>query len=371
MKVCIVATHSFPIPMPNLHTGDVVILDLAHGLSALGHDVTVCAPEGTAWDKLLPMRASYGKYPPSSEECEEEAFALHKDHFDVFDIVHDFSVSKRVAVRCDQRGIPTCSTLMGGPWRQQWPAKNLVVWSQSHRERVLRGATDFEGTSMPDMGGEPGTPVKDAHVVHGGIDTEFYCPSDYSKSDYFLWLGRWHPARGYKQAIELAKSTGIQLVLAGERPENELFANQANCAHEAEDLSSGCSNIRIEWLPKDPLHHKAKRELYRKAKALLYTVQFHEPFGLSQVEALACGTKVVVPMLGSCPEISSLVVDPSIPGGSWEDALGMFESSWGEWVTSPKQSAVSRQLAVERFDRKVMAANYVKQYHRMILERRR
>ena len=55
MKIAVVATHSFPIPWKT-HTGDVVILDLAAGLSKLGHEVMVLAPEGTSRSRRTTWR---------------------------------------------------------------------------------------------------------------------------------------------------------------------------------------------------------------------------------------------------------------------------------------------------------------------------
>lgn len=361
MKICLVATHSFPIPMKNLHTGDVVILDLANSLVAQGHEVTVCAPQGTDFPSLIPMRASYGKYPPSSEECELECFNLNVDKFTKFDMVHDFSNTKKITQSLNRIGFNNiCSTLMGGPWRQETEPHNLIVWSESHRDRALRGATDFEGTPTPHMGGDAGFPVRDAHIVHGGINTGFYTPDKYQKGDHYLWLGRWHPARGYLFAIELAKKTGIQLVMAGESPDTLLFDSEKQNVVEALKAAAGYDNIEFIWLPKDPDHHNAKRDLYRRAKAFLYTVQFHEPFGLSQCEALACGTPVIGNNYGSVPELvahdyTGIVVENNLV--SWSEAIQKVGNI---------DPVACRKNATARFDRQLMARSYLKQYESII-----
>lgn len=359
MKITIVATHSFPIPYKT-HTGDIVILDLAKSLQSLGHDVALIAPYGTDFNNLLPMQASYGKYPPSSEECEDDAFYKYKDILLQQDIVHDFSVSKRIVVNLNNmRYFNTVSTILGGAWKQQFSPRNLCVWSKSHRNRVLRGATDYENTPTPDLAGANGTPVEDAHVVYGGIDTNFYCPSDYKKEGYFLWMNRWHPAKGYKLAIELAKKYGFELVLAGEHPDNELFEFQRNCALEAMNMSIGVPNIRFQFLPEDPDHHIAKRDLYRKAKALLYTVQFHEPFGLSQVEALSCGTPVIGTNYGSVPELINRTT-----GFVCENDVNDF----GHAISAISKVAPEhcRRYATQRFDKKIFAKSYLEEYKNVI-----
>ena len=355
MKIAIVATHNWPIPHKT-HTGEICILDLAIGLEQLGHDITMIAPAGTNFPKLIPMRCSYGQYPPSSEECEGEVRHNHYEELRSFDIIHDFSNSK-VITRGANFPANAIQTLLGGPWRQNTPPRNLVAWSQSHRNRVLCGETDYAGTSNPTIGGPRGEPVKDCRVVNGGIDTGFYCPDKYEKDDYYLWCNRWHPAKGYAAAIQLAKDTGIRLIMAGEHPDNELFQYQKSCAHDAIILAAGASNITFEFLPADPDHHTAKRELYRRAKALLYTVEFQEPFGLSQAEALACGTPVIGHRFGSVPEV---VKDGET--GIVADCIG-----WTQLRAAEKIDPVfCRKNATQRFDRRVMAKNYLALYEKIV-----
>lgn len=308
MKVGLIATHSYPIataadpfPVPSKipHTGDVVILDLAYGLEALGHEVTVFAPAGTRWPRLVPMRASFGKYPPSSQDCEEELWANRASELSRQDIVHDFSVTKRASERCRM----VCTTLMGGPWRLTDPPRNLCVWSSSHRARVLCGATDYAGTPTPELGGPPGFPVREAHVVYGGVDTDFYCPDEHKPGSRDLWLNRWHPAKGAGQALALARTSGQFIIMVGEHPDYIEAESERVFARRLQ--ASAPIQVSVEWLPPDPDHHTAKRALYRRARSLLYPVQFQEPFGLSMVEAMSCGTPIAKPYeYGSVPEIA-------------------------------------------------------------------
>ena len=359
MKVAIVATHSFPIPPPT-HTGDVVILDLAVALHGLGHEVTMYAPAGTkAPGRLLSMPASLGKSAPSSEDCEQQCFNDHQTALRTEDIVHDFSITKRIAETLASEGRPTVSTPLGGVWAHPAPPLNICVWSEAMRQRGLRGATDYEGTPTPGMGGPPQRPIKDAHVVYGGIDTDWYTPEG-PKESFFLWMNRWHPAKGYRQAIDLASATGIELVMAGEHPDNEMFEYQRNCALEAVELAKGLSNVRFCWLPADPDHHTAKRELYRQARALIYSVKFQEPFGLSQVESLACGTPVIGVGYGSVPE----VIDHGETGFVVGDSIAELAAEVQRIGNIDPR--ICREEAVRRFDRRVMAENYLAEYQAVV-----
>lgn len=359
LNIGIIAIHSFPIPSPT-HTGDIVILDLAIALTELGHEVTMYAPEGTqAPGRLLTMPASLGKAAPSSEACEQQCFNDHQAALRAQDVVHDFSNTKRIAEILAFEGRPTVSTLLGGTWAHPNPPANICVWSEAMRQRGLRGATDYEGTPTPAMGGPPQRPIKDTHVVYGGIDTDWYRPEG-PKEPWVLWMNRWHPAKGYRQAIELARATGIPLVMAGEHPNNEMFEYQRTCALEAVERAKGLSNVRFAWLPADPDHHTAKREMYRRARALIYSIRFQEPFGLSQVESLACGTPVVGVGYGSVPE----VIDHGKTGFVVGDSIAELAAAVQR--IGNIDSRICREEAVRRFDRRVMAESYLAEYQAVI-----
>jgi len=362
MRIAIIAMCTFPIPAPT-HTGDVVIVDLARSLEEMGHQVDLYAPAGS-WEPtdghLFPTRATRGAPTPLQAECEQECFDRYRGVLLEADVVHDFSVTKRVVENLMRLGRSNViSTLLGGVWTHPDPPRNIVVWSNAMRERGLRGATDYEDTPNPGMGGPPTRPIKDARVVYGGVDTDWYTPDSGEVSE-FLWMNRWHPAKGYRLAIELARETGIPLVMAGEHPDREMFEYQRDCALEAKRLAEGVPNIRFEWLPGDPDHHVAKRALYRRAKALLYTVQFQEPFGLSQVEALACGAPVVGTSFGSVPE----VIESGATG--WvcsNDVVALYTACDHIDRISP---AKCRDEAVRRFDRRVMARAYMDVYKKVL-----
>jgi glycosyltransferase involved in cell wall biosynthesis len=222
------------------------------------------------------------------------------------------------------------------------------------RERGLRAASDYENTSTPNSDNKQYEPTN-SHVVYYGINTDWYTPT-YDKKDYFLWLGRWHEVRGYRMMIDIAKRTGINLIMAGEHPDRERFEYQRNCAYEALELAANVPNIKFEWLPPDPNHHEAKRALYQGAKAFINTVQFQEPFGLQQAEALACGTPVIGTRMGALPEViqhglTGYICDNNIK--DFQVAINMIDR------IDPK---ICREQAVSRFDRKIMAKAYLAEY---------
>ena len=371
MRVGIIATHAFPLPNPNLyesaladtlHTGDIVISGLIKNLAELGYEIYVFAPEGSYYPpngKLFVMDSSRGNSSPTAIECEKKCFDEYKKEILSCDIIHDFSIVKIITgmLALNYKHKPQISTIMGGPWMQPFTPVNLTVWSDSHKYRVQNGFSDYHNTKLD---GQNGNPVNDVSVVNGGIDTSFYTPT-YVKDNYFLFIGRWHEVRGYKLAIEIAKKTGINLIMAGEHPDNEKFDYQRNCALEAVELAKNYSNIKFEWLPKeDPGHHLVKRKLYQGAKAFINPIQFNEPFGLSMPESLACGTPVIVTNYGSAPEI----IKNNITGFTVDNDIDAFIEAINKINSiNPINCRID---SVNRFDLKIMALNYIEKYDEII-----
>ena len=99
--------------------------------------------------------------------------------------------------------------------------------------------------------------------------------------------------------MDLAEYLGFPLKIAGslEYADHKIYG-----AQYLERIKT-IPNVEYVTLPMDSTHHIAKRELYRKAKAFLYPVQYPESFGMVVVEAMACGTPVLTFPMGAMPEL--------------------------------------------------------------------
>lgn len=359
MKISIIASPSWPIPDRH-RTGDLFYAQLAETLGKFGHEVSFFAPPGSIAShcKLFPMTCSNGQYNNGKEE--EECFNNYADIFRNQDIVHDFSVSKKIAeILLNEGKRNVISTHLGGALSHPNPAYNVITQSHAQKNRLLRGANDYENTPTPDAGGATRQPIKDAHVVYNGIDTNFFTPT-YNKQDYFLWFGRWNPVRGAGFAIELAKQTGIKLIIMGTDPEHETMACLKQWGEDAVSSAKGVPNIKFEWLPNSDQHHIIRREVMRSARALIQPTQFNEPFGLTQPETLACGTPIITTNYGSMPEI---VIDGRTGFVTYND-LASFKNAISK--IDSIDPYICREDAVKRFDLTIMAFNYIKEYREII-----
>jgi glycosyltransferase involved in cell wall biosynthesis len=128
-------------------------------------------------------------------------------------------------------------------------------------------------------------------TVHHGIDVAQF-PFSGTEGQYLLFFGRIHPDKGAREAIHVARRVGIKLVLAGIIQDQDYFNT------EVEPHIDGTT---VEYLGSVGPDRRA--DVLGGALALLHLISFDEPFGLSVVESMACGTPVIAFRRGSMPEI--------------------------------------------------------------------
>jgi glycosyltransferase involved in cell wall biosynthesis len=150
---------------------------------------------------------------------------------------------------------------------------------------------------------------------------------------YLLFLGRFSPAKGADRAIEAALRAGRRLVLAGKIDPHDL-------SHVRAAVEPWLDGDRIRTVGE--VGGEAKRDLLAGADALLFPIEWDEPFGLVMVEALASATPVIGFRRASVPEI----IDDGVSGFVVDDVAGMADAigRLGEI-----DRAACRRAAEERF----------------------
>ncbi len=184
-------------------------------------------------------------------------------------------------------------------------------------------------------------------TVHHGIDPGKF-PFVGHAGDYLLFFGRIHPHKGAAEAIEVAKRVGMKLVIAGIVQDRDYFRTRV------EPHIDGTS---VEFL--GSVGPERRAEVLGGARALLHLISFDEPFGLSLVESMACGTPVIAFGRGSMPELirhgeTGFIVD------GVDDAIDAFDR-----IDTIDRSAC-RDEVERRFTSARMARDYVRIYERIL-----
>jgi glycosyltransferase involved in cell wall biosynthesis/mannose-6-phosphate isomerase-like protein (cupin superfamily) len=184
-------------------------------------------------------------------------------------------------------------------------------------------------------------------TIHHGIDlNQFkYQPET---GDYLLFLGRIHPEKGVHDAIEVAAKTGKRLIIAG------IVQDEAYFKEQIEPCIDGS---KVEYI--GSIGPEKRREVMGGALAMLHLIHFDEPFGLSVVESMACGTPVIAYYRGSMPE---LIQNES--NGFIVDDLDAAVQAVGKINTLDRR--VCRDGVEQRFTCQRMAQEYVGIYHRIL-----
>ena len=187
-------------------------------------------------------------------------------------------------------------------------------------------------------------------TIHHGVELKQF---DFNPSpdDYLLFFGRIHPDKGPREAIEIARRSGRTLIIAGIIQEQDYFDTEVK-PHIDDNLVQYIGSV-------GPAE---RNRILRQSYALLHPINFEEPFGLSVVESMACGTPVIAFNRGSMPEL----ITSGINGFLVKDVDGAVEAVA---QIGSLERAWCRQVAEERFSSERMVDGYLSVYQEILGER--
>ncbi|KRB20176.1 MULTISPECIES: glycosyltransferase family 4 protein [Mesorhizobium] len=343
MKIAHVAPLYESVP-PRLYGGtERIISYLTEALVALGHDVTLFASGDTKTSaRLVPCRERALRLDPRPLKSEIAAHLSMLDEVrkraDDFDVIH-FHLSHFLHFpffrEMPQRTVTTPHGRLDyadlAQAYDRFPRFPMISISRSQRARFA--SANWLAT------------------IHHGLPVDLYAPDFEAGADggYLAFLGRMSRDKRPDRAIEIARRTGLKLKLAAK-------VGDGDRAYFEEVVQPMIDGDRVEYVGE--IGEDQKSAFLGNAAALLFPIDWPEPFGLAVIEAMACGTPVMAWSCGAMPEI----IDHGVTGfvvETIEDAV----------ATMPALLQLDRRRIRSVFERRFsadrMARDYVAAYSRL------
>jgi len=336
MRIGLIAPPWIPVPPPASGGIEAVVDTLALALARAGHEVLLAA----SGDSTCAVERVPG-FPPSDFSTVGATLQELRHLLQAYpamagvDVIHDHTTAGPFL---PHRGLATPLVATAhGPFipamldvsRAMPPDVSIVAISHSQ-------AATADG-------------VRIARVIHHGIDAA-RVPVGLGRGGYACFLGRMHPNKGVREAIQIARRAGVPLRIAAkmrEPVEMDYFTTIIRPLLGADTEFLGELNVSDKY------------EMLGGAIALLNPIQWDEPFGMVMIESLAAGTPVVATPRGSAPEI--------IDDG-WTGLLRTGEHELAEAIQrAPTLDRNLCRMAVEeRFSAERMAAKHVELYSTLL-----
>jgi glycosyltransferase involved in cell wall biosynthesis len=294
LRVAVLGAISWPTPPPGYGPWEQVAYNIARGLVSRGLDVTLFATANSTSPGKLAAVVPVGlnEDPALNGEVWGElhvASCFARAH--EFDLIHNNLDWKPLLYALATTAPPMITTVHGFSSPQILGA-------------YYAGATRSFYCSISDADRDPGLAY--LATTYNGIDPAEWTFRE-AAGDYLLFFGRFHPEKGAHLAIEIAKRAGMRLKLAG-IPHDEPYFRELIEPHVDGDAVQFLGHVT----------GPARDELVGGALALVHMTTRPERFGLTLIEAMACGTPVLGARMGSIPEI---VVD-GVTGFICDDLAG-------------------------------------------------
>ncbi len=278
LRIAMLSPIAWRTPPRHYGAWERVVSLLTEGLVKRGVDVTLFATTDSQTNAKLRAVCAHGYEEDKTIDAKVwECLHISEvfEHASEFDIIHnhfDFlPLTYSALVKT-----PVLTTIHGFSSPKILPAY-----------KKYNGKTFYVAISNADRSPE----LNYLTTIHHGIDLESFTFQE-KPEDYLLSFGRIHPDKGTKEAIEIARRAKLRLIIAGIIQDKQYFHGEVEPFVDGDQVSYVGS-----------VGPEQRNKLLGGALALLHPIQFEEPFGLSVVEAMACGTPVIAFRRGSMAEL--------------------------------------------------------------------
>lgn len=338
MRIAQIAPLYESVP-PALYGGtERVVHYLTEELVAIGHDVTLFASADSQTSaRLIPG-------------CER---ALRLDPTCKDPLAHHMVMMSRVTEMCNEFDVLhfhidylhfALSRVM------HWP-QLTTLHGRLDLDELRTVYSHFNDMGLVSISNSQRQPIPSAKwlaTVYHGLPAEELTPSE-GTSDYFAFVGRVSPEKRLDRAIEIAKAVGTKIKIAAK-------VDSADQEYHERVIVPLLEHPLVEFVGE--IDEPTKATFMGNAKALLFPIDWPEPFGLVMIESMACGTPVLAFRRGSVPEI----IEHGVSGFVVDDMPAAIEAA--RRIERLDRTQV-RKAFEQRFTARRMAEDYVRVYEQV------
>lgn len=364
MKIGLIASIWIRIPPPGFGFGaqEYLAYAIAEGLQKRGHDVTLFASgDSETSGKLVSITPTGVGIMPSSDRKIKDIFELMNIHeayrmSEKFDIIHNHLLPYGL-LYADLFKTPSVHTLHHVIYKDR---ADIHLYEKFAKQNFI-SISKAQQKIMPDL--------NYIHTVYNGVDPTFYRYCDKPQGNYLLYLGRIKRYKGIHTAIHIAKKLGLPLKIAAPLPFPMQSDYEDVMDYWEKDVKPLLGGI-IEHI--GVLEGEAKISMLQHAKALIFPVERSEPFGMTVIEAMSCGTPVIAYDNGALPELMTDGIHgflvPSMDTHLLEEKVKNLYAMSTEAYLSMRKSA--REQVEKHFSIDHMVDSYEKTYQKILKERK-
>ena len=279
LRLAVLASIAWPAPPAGYGPWEQIACDIASGMRRRGIDVTLFATGNSRFEGTLASVVPVGLN--EDPALSGDVFgALHVGELfrraPEFDLIHNNFDWKPLTYALGSQTPPVLTTIHGFSYPQVLAAYYACAWRSFY-------------CSISNADRDPGLDY--LATTYNGVDPAEF-PFRSEPGDYLVFLGRFHPEKGTHLAIDIARRAGVRLKIAAIAQDDAYFREQ---------VLPHIDGDRVQFL--GALEKAERNELLAGALALVHMTTRPERFGMTLIEAMACGTPVLGAAMGSIPEI--------------------------------------------------------------------